>query len=108
VSRYTTPYCCVSTANAIAADNAGRVYVTGQAAFGSTASKYGTIAYDSTTGTELWVDLYSGNNDGYGSDHATGIALDGAGNIYVTGQSESPRDTGQSWLEYATLKYTHP
>src|SRR4030042_245119 len=49
--------------------------------------------------TEEWVRRYDG--PGNDSDWATAIALDGSGNIYVTGESKGS-GTDQ---DYATIKY---
>jgi hypothetical protein len=72
----------VDFATAIAVDNSGRVVVTGSS-FGTTAAyDYATIAY-SAAGTPLWTNRYdSGFND---SPRA--IAVDGSGNVIVTGGS---------------------
>ncbi len=51
--------------------------------------------------TQEWVQLYNG--PGNSSDAAYSIAVDGSGNVYVTGQSYSG-STGTSY-DYATIKY---
>ena len=49
--------------------------------------------------TQVWVARYDGPGQGY--DAATALALDDAGNIYVTGYSVGPVFTN----DYATVKY---
>ena len=85
-------------ANAIAVDDAGNVYVTGESDGGEFNFDYATIKYD-TNGNELWVKRYNGT--GNGRDYASTIAIDGAGNSYVTGRSSG----GISYMDYATIKY---
>jgi hypothetical protein len=64
----------------------------------------GTIAYQTikatSSGTLIWSNQYVGPTGGYHLAHA--IALDSAGNVYVTGQSPGP-GTGN---DYATIKYS--
>ncbi len=65
----------------IAVDAEGSVYVTGAATTGH--ADYATVKY-STDGLQLWVAIYDGP-DGLG-DWPVGIAVDGAGNVCVTGR----------------------
>jgi len=60
------------------------------------------VAYDAS-GTERWVARYNGPGDVF-PDGATAIALDAAGNVYVTGWSTG----GPYNPHYATLKYSQP
>ena len=86
-------------AYAIAVDSSGNVYVTGQSTeTANSPTVYGTIKYDSA-GQEQWVALY-GSRKNY-ANYAEAIALDGSGNVYVTGVSLSSR----SGYDYATVKY---
>src|SRR5437764_8209758 len=79
------------SADAIAVDGSGNVYVTGAS------GGYATIMYNSA-GQQQWVARYNGPLNSGGA-HA--IALDIPGNVYVTGQS-----TGIGTAEdYATIKY---
>jgi hypothetical protein len=98
VARYNGPANSYDTAYAIAVDNSGNIYVTGQSAGSSTAADYATVKY-APDGTELWVARYNGPAD-Y-SDVAVDIALDDSDNIYVTGLSYG---SGNSY-DYATVKY---
>ena len=79
-------------------DGNGNVYVTGSSDGGSSCSDYATLKYD-PDGKLLWEKRYNG--PGNGEDYATAIAVDGNGNVYVTGYSSG----GSSGLDYATLKY---
>src|SRR5215470_10493153 len=98
VTRYDGPDHGTDLAWAIALDAASSVYVTGES-FGSNSDQdYATIKYDSD-GNQLWVARYDGPTHGY--DTARAIALDDAGNVYVTGYSERVG----SGYDYATLKY---
>lgn len=87
-------------AYAIALDGSDNVYVTGQ--IGPGFPDYGTIKYNSA-GQQQWVARYNGP-PGNAPDTATSIALDGSGNVYVTGSSSRTNfvfgDFG-----YATVKY---
>jgi uncharacterized delta-60 repeat protein len=85
-------------ATSIAVDAAGNVYVTGQSFGSTTLFDYATVKYN-TAGDEMWVQRYHGPGDG--SDKATSIAVDAAGNVYVTGESPG----SGSGKDYATIKY---
>src|SRR4029453_19167782 len=77
----------------------GNVYVTGTSHGGLGAyDDYATIKYNSL-GDTLWVQRYNG--PGNAGDAATSIAVDGSGNVYVTGYS-----AGNGQMDYATIKYS--
>jgi uncharacterized delta-60 repeat protein len=98
VRRYNGPGNLYDQAKAIAADNLGNVYVTGSSVGSDPFGDYATIKYDQN-GNQLWVRRYNG--PGNSSDLATAIAVDNAGNVYVTGES---RDAA-NFPDYATIKY---
>jgi hypothetical protein len=73
--------------SAMAVDVSGNVYVTGYSDNGSDTDKdYATIKYDSN-GFEQWVRRYDGKYDT--NDYASALAVDGFGNVYVTGTSDN-------------------
>ena len=86
---------------AIAIDGFGNVYVTGTTNGHGPGGDfdYGTIKYNSA-GQQQWLATYNGPMDGW--DQARGIAVDGSGNVYVTGRSEG---LGTGRFDYATVKY---
>ena len=86
-------------ATAIAVDSTGTVYVTGRSQGDETGFDYVTLKYNSD-GDRDWIARY--NNDSFnGADEPTAIAVDAAGNVYVTGRSQGS-NTG---FDYATIKY---
>jgi len=89
----------IDQAFALAVDDSGAVYVTGQSIdSGGTNYDYATIKY-SPNGDSVWVRRYNGPGNGF--DRAIAIGVDGNGNVYVTGWSIG---SGTSY-DYATIKY---
>ena len=82
--------------NDLAVDPAGNVFVTGLSETTNSAADYLTIKY-TATGLPLWTNRYNG--PGNGLDAAQSLAVDDAGNAYITGQSLGGN------FDYATLKY---
>lgn len=82
---------------AIATDASGHVYVTGSSTKLPYGVDYVTIKYD-PSGKQLWLARYDNGDD----DVASAVAVDAAGNVYVTGTSE--RMSGGT--EFATVKYS--
>lgn len=89
--------------SSIAVDNQGNVYVTGTANkdFNNLvfSGDYCTIKYN-PAGQEQWVKVYSGNV--MGRDIPFKIAVDGTGNVYVTGQSYIDNQRSD---DIVTIKY---
>jgi len=83
----------------LAVDPAGNVIVTGESYYDNFSSDWLTVKY-SPQGELLWARYYSGPGDS--TDHPTALAVDGDGNIYVTGVS---RGEGTS-DDLVTLKYS--
>jgi DNA-binding beta-propeller fold protein YncE len=76
------------------------VFVTGSSPVSGGNYDYATIAYSATTGSQLWVKLYSGAASGWSSAQALGVSPDGS-RVFVTGSSPV---TGTD--EYATVAYS--
>ncbi len=91
-------------ASAMALDDLGNVYVTGcslgalhrQGSHETPTFDYATVKYDKD-GNQLWVAMY----DSF-EDLAADMAVDHAGNVYVTGVSDSSSHAG---MDYVTIKY---
>lgn len=93
-----------SSANALAVDAAGNVYLTGScrvsgAQLTGTLPDYLTVKWNAA-GERQWAVRYDGASPGEGSNIATDIIVDGSGNVYITGHSQL-----NGLLNYATIKY---
>ena len=77
-------------ANSLVIDTLGNVYVSGwrYTSSSTTADNYLTIKYNSA-GLQLWVADYDGSANSI--DNPSSIAVDGNGNVYVTGLSYGTR-----------------
>ncbi len=83
VARYNGPGNSNDFADySLVVDGSGNVYVTGYSLGSGTLDDYATIKYNSS-GVQQWVARYNGPGNNY--DFATSLAVDGSGNVYVTG-----------------------
>lgn len=97
VRRYNSPANGVDFSNAIAVDDSGEAYITGNSWRSDVESHYVTIKYN-TAGTQQWIADY---NHAMGTDIPWGIAVDPSGNAIVTGESYDPT----TQIDCATIKY---
>ncbi len=90
-------------ATGLAVESSGNVYVTGYSFGNGSSYDYATVAY-SSIGTPMWTNRYNG--PGSGADHATGLAVESSGNVFVTGFSPSLSNSPYNNENYATVAYT--
>src|SRR6185436_7058457 len=88
---------------ALAVDSSGNVFVTGSAISTNinNSTDATTIGY-SGAGVPLWTNLYNGPADYW--DGANAVAVDGSGNVFVTGWSQ--RSSNGSSSDFVTIKYS--
>jgi hypothetical protein len=105
-NHYNGPVNSSDTGIAVAVDNNGNVFVTGESigteligSGGEYDFDYATIAY-SGAGVPLWTNRYNGSGNGH--DFPRALALDNSGNVFVTGYSIG---SGTD-LDYATIAYS--
>jgi hypothetical protein len=104
LASYTDPYNLNDSANSLAVSpDGGTVYVTGESggeSGGVSSSDYATIAYNATTGAQLWIARYNGPGNGFDDAYSVVVSPDG-GTVFVTGES-----TGTTpGFDYATIAY---
>ena len=100
-NRYNGPANPFDRATAVAVDGNGNVFVTGYSYSCGERFDYATIAY-SGAGVPLWTNRYNGPAN---RDEANAVAVDGSGNVFVTGSSSA--NNGNSLLgDYATIAYS--
>lgn len=97
-NRYNGPGNDIDGIKALALDTNGNVLVTGFSQGNGSQLDFATIKY-SNSGLPLWTNRYNG--PGNGDDRAWALAVDGNGNVFVTGHSW----TG-SQFDYITIKYS--
>jgi hypothetical protein len=100
VRRYNGPGNSGDFAWSLAVDDSGNVYVTGQSFGSGTDADYATIKY-LPNGDTAWVRRYN-RPGGFEGDYAYALAVDGSGNVSVTGSSVA---SGSSFADYTTIKY---
>lgn len=99
IEQWFARYTDADYTRALAVDDSGNVYVTGESWGSGTRRDYATVKYNSD-GIEQWVARYNGP-PGNHNDLATDLAVDGSGNVYVTGMSGGIG----TYYDYATVKY---
>lgn len=97
-NRYNGPGNASDMATAIAVDSGGNVFVTGYSSDVGNQRDFTTIKY-SNAGALLWVNRSDQMEIGSGS--ATALALDGSGNVLVTGYAG-----GSFSPDFVTIKYS--
>lgn len=101
VQRYNDPIDSDDQARSVGVSPDGStVFVTGYSYQSTTEHDYTTIAYDASTGAELWVELYDGPGNSTDLANALAVSPDGS-SVLVTGQDYS-YTTG---YDYATVAY---
>jgi uncharacterized delta-60 repeat protein len=98
IRSYNGPGNCDDQAAALALDAGTNVLVTGYSYGLASNPDYATVKYD-RDGHQLWVARYDGPPSLY--DAATALAVDPAGEVFVTGISAVSTDAS----DYVTLKY---
>jgi PKD repeat protein len=86
---------------ALAADGSGNIYAAGEtSSVGARCTDVLLLKYDAQ-GNPLWQKTWGGNSYDYGK----GVAVDGSGNVYVTGTSVSYELVGDGGYHAILLKY---
>jgi uncharacterized delta-60 repeat protein len=98
VARYHDPGIELVVTNDLAIDDFGNSFVAGTSLSASN-QNYTTIKFNAL-GSLLWVDHYDGPD--HDTDFAWDLAVDAAGNVYVTGMSYSSTTSD----DYVTIKYS--
>lgn len=88
----------------IAIDNNEHVFVGGTKYWNDGSSHYALVAY-SAAGVPLWTNQYVGAP--HLGEFAAGVAVDGSGNVYLTGESHGPY-SGYEYIpdDYVTVAYS--
>ena len=99
----TVPLGRIARPAAIAAHPLGGAVVTGEWEDDASDYRFATIRFDAE-GNELWRALFGGLDPGNGPESAgaVALALDAAGNTYVTGWTDTGTELG---IQFATVKY---
>jgi len=103
--RYNGPENGISAAKAMAVDGSNNVVVTGYSSGNGSDYDYATIKY-SAAGVPLWTNRYNGPLNT--NDQATAVAVDGNGDVVVTGYSTGSIHPPypNPFTDYATIKYS--
>jgi len=105
VARYNGPDSLNDGASSVAVNPDGTaVYVTGHSAGSVSFADYATIAYDTTTGAQLWAARYNGPPNEGDMANSAGVSADGR-TVYVTGVGAGTVVTGGYTIEATTIAY---
>jgi uncharacterized delta-60 repeat protein len=106
VARYSWSPTSTDRPVSVVTDSSGNVYVTGDSYtyYPDSVHDIATIKYD-PDGSQRWVARYDGPPGLV--DQAAAIAVDGSGNVYVTGSSiqDDPGGPAYGREDYVTIKY---
>ncbi len=108
-ARYSGTIQRADAGNAVKVDASGNVYITGYTSVKPLGTKkfYLTIKYNSA-GIQQWLQTFTGLARTNGKDDvAVGIALDGSGNVYVTGYIIAAASGYAGQKDYLTIKYNN-
>jgi hypothetical protein len=101
VTRYNGLADGFDDANALGVSPDGsKVFVVGTSPGSSSGDDYATVAYDASSGAELWVKRYNGPGNSRDDANALGVSPDGS-QVFVTGFSYG----STSGYDYATVAY---
>jgi PQQ-like domain len=101
VSRYDGPGNSVDAATALGVSPDGsKVFVTGYSPGSGSGQDYATVAYDATSGAQLWLTRYNGPANSDDDASGLGVSPDGS-KLFVTGGSAG----SGSGFDYATVAY---
>ncbi|MFL5764652.1 MAG: SBBP repeat-containing protein [Bacteroidia bacterium] len=97
-ARYNGPANGYDEGKAVTTDAGGNIYITGYSFVTGANNDYLTIKYNAA-GAQQWLTSYNGT--GNNADQAAAIAVDGIGNVFITGLSKG----AGSLEDYETIKY---
>jgi DNA-binding beta-propeller fold protein YncE len=104
-ARYDGPSSSYDQASSVTTGPDGsRVYVTGQSTDSNGYPDYATVAYDSGTGSQLWVSRYVGPGNAYNLAAIVRVSPNGR-SVFVTGENVTFVDQQHSISEYPTVAY---
>jgi hypothetical protein len=97
-NRYSGPVTGGDWATAVAVNDSGAVFVTGESTGIGGASDFATIAY-SSAGLPLWTNRY--NHTGTNFSYASSAAVSSGGTVFVTGYYGGGFDYGSATIAYS-------